>query len=130
MKFDGNRYLSSMVPALACSVAIVDTSIVTISRLVSGLSPFKGGQDHVSHRLVCLGMPIRIAVGLIYLVSTFIGILTFLITRVDSGTGWFIVCLSGISLTILGGFLLTVPVGSISSSTPESDTIDDPEVQT
>ena len=47
-------------------VAIFDTTLVTVSRLTHRISPFKGGQDHTSHRLVKLGMSVPVAVTTIY----------------------------------------------------------------
>ena len=47
-------------------VAIFDTTLVTVSRLAHRRSPFQGGQDHTSHRLVRLGMSIPVAVTTIY----------------------------------------------------------------
>ena len=43
-------------PVLVLGVAVLDTTVVVVSRLRRGLSPFTGGQDHLSHRfcdLVC-----------------------------------------------------------------------------
>jgi UDP-GlcNAc:undecaprenyl-phosphate/decaprenyl-phosphate GlcNAc-1-phosphate transferase len=47
-------------------VAIFDTALVTVSRLSHRISPFQGGQDHTSHRLVKLGMTVPVAVTTIY----------------------------------------------------------------
>jgi UDP-GlcNAc:undecaprenyl-phosphate/decaprenyl-phosphate GlcNAc-1-phosphate transferase len=42
-------------------VPAMDTSIVVLSRLRAGRSPFEGGVDHLSHRLVILGLSTRAA---------------------------------------------------------------------
>jgi UDP-GlcNAc:undecaprenyl-phosphate GlcNAc-1-phosphate transferase len=47
-------------------VAIFDTTLVTVSRLAHRRSPFQGGQDHTSHRLVRLGLSVPVAVTTIY----------------------------------------------------------------
>ena len=47
-------------------VAIFDTTLVTVSRVTHRISPFQGGQDHTSHRLVKLGMSVPVAVTTIY----------------------------------------------------------------
>ena len=47
-------------------VAIFDTTLVMVSRLAHRRSPFQGGQDHTSHRLVRLGMSVPVAVTTIY----------------------------------------------------------------
>lgn len=47
-------------------VAIFDTTLVTVSRVTHRISPFKGGRDHTSHRLVKRGMTVPVAVATIY----------------------------------------------------------------
>jgi UDP-GlcNAc:undecaprenyl-phosphate GlcNAc-1-phosphate transferase len=47
-------------------VAIFDTTLVTLSRVTHRVSPFQGGQDHTSHRLLRLGMSVPAAVTTIY----------------------------------------------------------------
>ena len=38
------------------AVPILDTSVVVSSRIYSGISPFTGGRDHLSHRLMRVGL--------------------------------------------------------------------------
>jgi len=47
---------SFFVPILLLAIPILDTSIAVFSRLRRGLSPFQGGQDHLSHRLIRAGL--------------------------------------------------------------------------
>ena len=54
-------------------VALFDTTLVMTSRLTHGRSPFLGGQDHTSHRLVYLGMSVRQAVITIYAAGIVLG---------------------------------------------------------
>jgi UDP-GlcNAc:undecaprenyl-phosphate/decaprenyl-phosphate GlcNAc-1-phosphate transferase len=61
------------IPLLILAVPIFDTTVVTISRLGRGVPITSGGRDHVSHRLVRLGLSVRQAVGAIYLVAAFCG---------------------------------------------------------
>lgn len=44
------------VPLLLMAVPILDTTTVVISRLSRGISPFTGGRDHLSHRLMREGL--------------------------------------------------------------------------
>ncbi len=62
-----------LIPILVLAVPIFDTSIVTVSRLRRGISISSGGRDHVSHRLVRLGLSVRQSVALIYLTALFCG---------------------------------------------------------
>ena len=110
LRFEGGRLVSALVPIFACSAAVFDTSLVVISRIRAGRNPFQGGQDHVSHRLVKLGLPVPAAVGTIYLGAIGVGILSFAISRLEAVSALLLAGLVGATLTILGGFLLAVPV--------------------
>ena len=44
------------IPLLLMAVPILDTTTVVISRLSRGISPFTGGRDHLSHRLMRRGL--------------------------------------------------------------------------
>ncbi len=112
LRFESGRGASAMVPVLACSTAIFDTTLVTVSRLAAGGSPFQGGQDHVSHRLVRLGMAVPHAVGIIYMGAVGVGILTYTVSRVSPNSAWLITGLIGLTLMLSGGALLRVPVVS------------------
>ena len=110
LRFEGGRLVSALVPIFACSAAVFDTSLVVISRIRAGRNPFQGGQDHVSHRLVKLGLSVPAAVCTIYLGAIGVGILSFAISRLEPVSALLLAGLVGATLTILGGFLLTVPV--------------------
>ena len=121
LRFEGGRLVSALVPIFVCSVAIFDTTLVTISRLATRRSPFLGGQDHVSHRLVRLGLPVPVAVSSIYFGAMGIGALTYVMSNVDPGSAWVLAGLISATLAIGGGFLLTVPVyAEASDSGPSS----------
>ncbi len=110
LRFEGGRKLSALVPVLACSTAVLDTTLVTVSRLIAKRSPFQGGQDHISHRLVMVGLSVPVAVGTIYIGATGLGVLTFVISSTNPESAWVLVGLVGATLALVGGFLLTVPV--------------------
>ena len=110
LRFDGGRLLGAMVPILACSAAVFDTSLVVIARLAASRSPFQGGQDHLSHRLVGLGLRVPVAVGVIYLAAIGVGVLAYVISNSEPTSAWVLIGLIVVTLVISGGFLLTVPV--------------------
>ncbi len=64
---------------LVLLVPIVDTAFVTVTRLARGVSPFKGGKDHLSHRLHRLGVPVRLVVLIFYGVTAVLGTLAWLV---------------------------------------------------
>ncbi|MFB3906578.1 MAG: MraY family glycosyltransferase [Acidobacteriota bacterium] len=64
---------------LVLLVPIVDTTFVTVTRLARGVSPFKGGKDHLSHRLHRAGLPVPAVVVIFYLVTALAGTCAWLI---------------------------------------------------
>jgi UDP-GlcNAc:undecaprenyl-phosphate/decaprenyl-phosphate GlcNAc-1-phosphate transferase len=62
-------------------VAIFDTTLVTASRVAHRISPFQGGRDHTSHRLVKLGMSVPVAVTTIYVAGVVLGGAALLISQ-------------------------------------------------
>ena len=53
-------------PVFVLLLPIFDTTLVTISRVLSGRSPATGGRDHSSHRLVAIGLSERTAVYVLW----------------------------------------------------------------
>jgi UDP-GlcNAc:undecaprenyl-phosphate GlcNAc-1-phosphate transferase len=54
------------VPTLIFLLPILDTTLVTVTRMLSGQSPVHGGRDHTSHRLVAFGLSERQALFVLY----------------------------------------------------------------
>lgn len=88
---DTPRLVALGVPVLVLGVALFDTTLVTFNRLRHGRSPMRGGRDHTSHRLVWVGIPVPISVGLIYGLATSLGFLGFLLVRLDTVSGLMLV---------------------------------------
>jgi UDP-GlcNAc:undecaprenyl-phosphate GlcNAc-1-phosphate transferase len=63
------KWTSFSTPLLLLAVPILDTSVAVISRIRRGVSPFQGGKDHLSHRLVRAGMSRPIAVILLWAIT-------------------------------------------------------------
>ena len=62
---------SFAIPILLLAIPILDTSVAVLSRIRRGLSPFQGGQDHLSHRLMRSGLNKIQAVLTLWLMSLF-----------------------------------------------------------
>lgn len=74
LRFDPNPiFLSASfaIPILLLAIPILDTSVAVISRIRRGLSPFQGGQDHLSHRLIRSGLNKRQAVVTLWMLSVY-----------------------------------------------------------
>jgi UDP-GlcNAc:undecaprenyl-phosphate GlcNAc-1-phosphate transferase len=62
-------------PVLVLLIPIFDTTLVTVSRRVSGRRASQGGRDHSSHRLVAIGLSERRAVALLWTLAAIGGVL-------------------------------------------------------
>jgi UDP-GlcNAc:undecaprenyl-phosphate GlcNAc-1-phosphate transferase len=69
LRVPGNTsYVTWMVPVIVLGLPIFDTALVIISRRRRGVSFFRGGVDHTTHRLKRLGMDdlsVALSIGLI-----------------------------------------------------------------
>lgn len=72
---------SFLVPILLLAIPILDTSIAVFSRLRRGLSPFQGGQDHLSHRLIRAGLSRKQSAILLWGLSGVFAVLAVLISQ-------------------------------------------------
>jgi UDP-GlcNAc:undecaprenyl-phosphate GlcNAc-1-phosphate transferase len=52
---------SFAMPVLLLAIPIMDTTVAVLSRLRRKVSPFQGGKDHLSHRLVRAGLSRRLS---------------------------------------------------------------------
>jgi len=52
---------SFAIPVLLLAIPILDTTVAVFSRLRRKVSPFQGGQDHLSHRLVRAGLSRKVS---------------------------------------------------------------------
>ena len=69
----GTTVATLLLPVLVLAVPILDTTLVTVARLLDGRPIYQGGRDHSSHRLVRFGLSERHAVALLALISLCIG---------------------------------------------------------
>jgi len=108
--FEGLGGSGPMVPVLVLGVAIFDTCLVTATRLLHRRPVMSGGRDHTSHRLVFVGIPVPVAVGLLYGAAITLGWLAVVVSRVDTGTGLLVVGLVVTVAACLAVLLALVPV--------------------
>jgi UDP-GlcNAc:undecaprenyl-phosphate GlcNAc-1-phosphate transferase len=93
--------VAAFVPVFVLGVALFDTTLVTVNRLRHGRSPLSGGRDHASHRLVAVGIPVPVAVGLLYGLALSLSWLAVVLARLDTATG-----------LLLVAFVMTVGAGT------------------
>lgn len=78
-------YIILLLPLAMLALPILDTSLVTFKRVISGRKVYMGGKDHTSHRLVALGLNEKKAVVILYLITLIWGLLAvFLINIKDT----------------------------------------------
>lgn len=73
LRFDNIARVTFFVPVAILALPILDALMVSVSRLRAGVSPIRPGKDHISHRLVTLGVPSSAAVGLLYFAAAACG---------------------------------------------------------
>jgi UDP-GlcNAc:undecaprenyl-phosphate GlcNAc-1-phosphate transferase len=61
-----NFYSRLAVPFFLMAIPILDTTVAVMGRLAKGISPFQGGKDHLSHRLILRGFSKRTAVVILW----------------------------------------------------------------
>ncbi len=72
-KVAGTTVATLLLPILILAVPILDTTLVTVIRLLEGRSIAQGGRDHTSHRLVYAGLSEKRAVVLLGVISAALG---------------------------------------------------------
>jgi UDP-GlcNAc:undecaprenyl-phosphate GlcNAc-1-phosphate transferase len=110
LRFEGPRAVTFFVPILVLGVALFDTALVTINRLIHRRSPIVGGLDHTSHRLVRVGIPVPVTVALIYVAAASLGTLAIVMSRLDQGTGFILMAWVLVLALFTGGLLSRIPV--------------------
>jgi UDP-GlcNAc:undecaprenyl-phosphate GlcNAc-1-phosphate transferase len=75
-----NAISSFAIPILLLAIPILDTTVAVFSRLRRKVSPFQGGKDHLSHRLVRYGLSRKIAAITLWLLSALYGLLAILVS--------------------------------------------------
>ena len=95
---------SYLTPVFLLAVPILDTTIAVFSRLRRGLSPFQGGQDHLSHRLIRAGLSRKQSALMLWSLSGVYGVVSIFISRPNANFENYLASGAGILWMVL--FLL------------------------
>jgi UDP-GlcNAc:undecaprenyl-phosphate GlcNAc-1-phosphate transferase len=109
LQFENLVSVTFLVPVVVLGLPIFDTTLVVLSRLRHGRPIFLGGRDHVSHRLVRTGLPVRYAVGLLYWTGLCLGWLGLVISRSNVQVGYMLLGFVTAVGLFLGTLLWQVP---------------------
>src|SRR6478672_2716156 len=107
----GTTVATILLPLLVLAIPILDTTLVTIARLVEKRPVTQGGRDHTSHRLVYYGLSEAKAVLLLAIVSSAIGATALAYNVLDNGR------LTAVGVLVT--FVLLVQFGSFLSDLEE-----------
>ena len=103
------------VPALILSIPILDTTLVSVGRVLEGRPISQGGKDHTSHRLVALGISEDRALWVLWGLALVGGAVALLLRSTERATAYL---LGGVLLALLalvGGYLLSVRFRAMAS---------------
>lgn len=101
----GNSMASVAVPVMIAMVPILDTTMVTLVRLLSGRKASTGGKDHTSHRLVLMGFSEKTAVLFLYAVGLVSGTAAIFVSRSDTFTSPSVIIPVILSIFLMGIYL-------------------------
>ena len=90
---------SYLTPVFLLAVPILDTTVAVFSRLRRHISPFQGGQDHLSHRLIRAGLSRKQAALSLWMLSALYGAVSIFISSVDLIVETYLVA-AGLSLWV------------------------------
>jgi UDP-GlcNAc:undecaprenyl-phosphate GlcNAc-1-phosphate transferase len=97
-------------PLLVLLVPIFDTTLVTVSRVLSGRSAAQGGRDHSSHRLVAIGLSEPAAVAVLWTLAALGGLLSLAIRGFQNDWPSVIAALFVLAMIIFAVYLAHVRV--------------------
>ena len=110
LRFDNLVEVTFLVPVIVLGLPILDTTLVVVSRKLHGRPVFLGGRDHISHRLVHLGLSVPVAVGLLFWAAVCLGWLGLVVSRAGVLVGWMLLSFVLAMGVFFGALLSRMPV--------------------
>ena len=100
------------VPLAIVAVPLLDTTLVTVTRVLAGRSIAKGGLDHSTYRLIALGLSESQVAGLLYAFAAGGGLVAMGLTRLDHGLGYLLGTAFLVGMSLLAAYLGRIQIGS------------------
>ena len=97
---------SLSIPLFLMAIPLLDTSVAVTSRLARGISPFTGGRDHLSHRLMRKGLHRRTAAITLWVLAGVYGTISFAIYKGQSSA---LIILAALTWAYLFFFFIRIP---------------------
>lgn len=108
---DRSNVLSAVIaPMLVVAIPIVDTTLVTISRMLAGRRVSVGGRDHSSHRLVVIGLTEPAAVGVLWALSAGAAVVAIVIKSMTVGWAGLLAAVAILAMAVFAAYLAQVKV--------------------
>ncbi len=111
------------VPTLLFLLPILDTTLVTFTRLLRGQSPVQGGRDHASHRLVAFGLSERQTLLVLYSVALVSAVLAATLETLNYWLSLALAPLLILTLALAAGYLGGLKVVQAPQLSPQRQAI-------
>jgi UDP-GlcNAc:undecaprenyl-phosphate GlcNAc-1-phosphate transferase len=99
---------SFLIPVFLLAIPILDTTVAVLSRIRRHLSPFQGGQDHLSHRLIRSGLTRKTSAIILWSLSGLFAAVTALLPNASQSTSNYLLIGAGLTwLTLFIAFFRT-----------------------
>jgi UDP-GlcNAc:undecaprenyl-phosphate GlcNAc-1-phosphate transferase len=99
---------SFLTPVFLLAIPILDTTVAVLSRIRRHLSPFQGGQDHLSHRLIRSGLSRKTSAIILWSLSGLFAAVAVLFPNASQSTTDYLVIGAGLTwLTLFIAFFRT-----------------------
>ena len=100
------NWKSLAIPLFLMAVPLLDTTVAVTSRLARGISPFTGGRDHLSHRLMRKGLHRRTVAITLWVLAGIYGTIAFAIYK---GQSTALIALAAFTWAYLFFFFIRIP---------------------
>ena len=100
---------SFAIPLALMAVPILDTTVAVSSRIYRGISPFQGGTDHLSHRLVRAGLTRRLTAFTLWGLAAFYGALALAIYLWPDSAGYQLMAIGAAAWLFKLVYFLRIP---------------------
>ena len=92
---------SFLTPVFLLAIPILDTTVAVLSRIRRHLSPFEGGQDHLSHRLIRSGLTRRTSAIILWSLSGLFALVSVLLPIGSQSNSNYLLIVAGLTWLIL-----------------------------
>ena len=100
---------SLAIPVILMATPLLDTCVAVFSRLYRGISPFQGGRDHLSHRLMRKGMNRKFTAITLWAMAAFYGAIAVALYTWPDSYGTLLISVASISWVSALIFFLRIP---------------------